>query len=66
MNQLVKISVIDRILNAERRYYVALHQYAGAAKSSSPEHAEQCRKELCDAFDELKAAHDTLALDCEG
>jgi ribosomal protein S7 len=65
MNQQVKIPILDQIQNAERRYYVALHQYARAAKSSPPELAEQLRKELCDAFEELRGAHEKLALGCE-
>lgn len=65
MNQHVKVSIIDQTQNAERRYYVALHQYSRAAKSSPPELAEQLRLELCDAFEELRAAHEKLALGCD-
>ena len=65
MNQQVKISTVDQILNAERRYYVALHQYSRAAKSEPPEVVEPLKQELCDAFDELKAAHERLALGCD-
>jgi hypothetical protein len=65
MNQQVKISIIDQLQNAERRYYVALHQYSKAAKSSPPELAEQLRKELCDAFEELSAAHGQLTPGCD-
>jgi hypothetical protein len=65
MNQQVIIPLVDQIQNAERRYYVVLHQYSRAVNSSPPEVVEGLKKELCDAFAELKEAHDKLALDCE-
>jgi hypothetical protein len=65
MNQQVKIPITDQIQNAERRYYVALHQYSKAAKTSPPELAEQLRQELCDAFEELRAAHEKLVPGCD-
>ena len=67
MNWAVKaISVIDQIQMAEQRHYVALQQYARAIRAlTSPEALERLKAELCQTFDELKAAHEQLALHCQ-
>lgn len=66
MNKPSVVPVIAQIQNAEKRYYVALQQYDTALSSTTnAEILARRRQALCDAFEELSAAHALLALECD-
>jgi hypothetical protein len=70
MNQQAKVKIettlVDRLQDEERRYYVMLQQYAKAVRSgSSPDALERFKTELCDAFAALKAAQERIGVNCD-
>ena len=58
--------IVDKIQNAEKRYYVALQKYATAATHPEDKQTLNYRMQaLCEAFAELQSAHGLLPISCE-
>lgn len=64
MNIPIHITVVDQMQAAEKRHYLALQEYDKALRTMTSLHQlDLLKMEICEAFAELKAAHDQL-LDC--
>ena len=61
MNKPSYINVVDEIQAAEKRHYVALQIYDRALRNlTAPEILQGLKLEVCEAFADLKVAHDRL------
>lgn len=70
MNQQAKVKIdttlVDRLQDEERRYYVMLQQYAKAVRmGAAPEMLERFKTELCDAFAALQTAQERIGVNCD-
>jgi hypothetical protein len=61
MSKPLLLSAVDEIQACEKRHYVALQMYDRALRNvTPPETLRALKQEVCDAFADLKAAHDQL------
>jgi hypothetical protein len=59
MNKPFQLTVVDQIQAAEKRHYIALQKYDKALRNMTPpENLDLLKKEVCEAFAALTAAHD--------
>jgi hypothetical protein len=59
MNRPFQLTVVDQMQAAEKRHYIALQKYDKALRNmTSPEDLDLLKKEVCEAFAALTAAHD--------